>query len=172
LHGSKPWTIPDRLSAIAGGCASTLSGQESHSRRGYADSARGSWLTRAYRPKMHLPRPGGWHSRGVQVLFLKPGDFALGSGMSRAAARAALERRFAVRRRIDIVSSIPRPHADGGIHIGTWTECVDGSLFRCSNLPPGMTIEDAQRIVSQPGWKQAPRIPKPGHKRPPLKPEW
>ncbi len=81
---------------------------------------------------------------------MKPSDFALGSPESRAAARAALERRRAGRKRIDIVSSIPRPGGDGGIHLGTWIECDDGSLFRLSSIPAGMTIAEAERIVLQP----------------------
>ncbi len=86
---------------------------------------------------------------------MKPGDFALGSSQSRAAARALLERRFAARKRIDIVCSIPRPREDGEIHIGTWTEGADGSLFRFSSLPPGMTIEEAERIVAERGQREA-----------------
>jgi hypothetical protein len=61
----------------------------------------------------------------MQVLFMKPGDFALGSGKSRAAARTLLERRFAERRRLDVVSSVLRPTGDGEIRIGTWQEGVD-----------------------------------------------
>ena len=79
---------------------------------------------------------------------MKPSKYPLGSTQSRAAARALLERRFAGRRRIDLVSSVPRPGDDGGIHIGAWIECDDGSLFRLSTLPPGMTIEEAEQIVS------------------------
>jgi RecB family exonuclease len=85
---------------------------------------------------------------------LRLGDYALGSPQSRAAARALLERRFAERRRIDIVCSIPRPGAERGIQIGTWREGADGSLIRLSNLPPGMTIEEAERIVAQRGQQQ------------------
>lgn len=103
---------------------------------------------------------------------MKPGDFALGSSQSRAAARALLERRFAARKRLDIVSSIPRPGGDGGIHIGTWQEGQDGVLFRFSSIPPGMTIQEAERIASQPGWKPTAPPPEPERIRPPLKPEW
>jgi hypothetical protein len=35
-----------------------------------------------------------------------------------------------------------------------------------------MTIEEAELIVSQPGWKPTAPPPKPEHVRPPLKPEW
>jgi hypothetical protein len=80
---------------------------------------------------------------------MRPSEYPLGSIQSRAAARGLLEHRFASRRRIDIVSSIPRPGGNGGIHIGTWTECEDGSLFRFSSIPPGMTIEEAEQMVSR-----------------------
>jgi hypothetical protein len=79
---------------------------------------------------------------------LKPGEYPLGSAQSRAAARALLERRFAGRNRLDIVSSIPRPGGDGAIHIGAWSEAADGTLLRFSNIPAGMTLEEAERIVA------------------------
>lgn len=82
---------------------------------------------------------------------MKPSDYPLCSTQSRAAARALLEHRSEGRRRIDVVSSIPRPRGAGGIRIGAWIECEDGSLFRFSNVPPGMTIGEAERIVSQLG---------------------
>ena len=82
---------------------------------------------------------------------MKPGDFALGSPQSRAAARSLLETQRAERKRVDIVCSIPRPGDDGAIHLGKWIEKPDGSLFRFSNIPAGMTIAEAERIVSQPG---------------------
>jgi hypothetical protein len=43
--------------------------------------------------------------------------------------------------------------ANREIRIGTWIEGADGSLFRFSTIPPGMTIEEAEQIISQPGWK-------------------
>jgi hypothetical protein len=101
-----------------------------------------------------------------------PGRYPIGSPESRAAARAALERRYAQRRRIDVVSSIPRPGAEGEIRIGTWIEGEDGVLFRFSTIPPGMTIQEAERIVAQPGWKPTDPPVKPDRIRPPLKPEW
>jgi hypothetical protein len=39
---------------------------------------------------MHLHDPKGRNIRGVSVLFMKPGNYALGSTQSRAAARAML----------------------------------------------------------------------------------
>lgn len=90
---------------------------------------------------------------GASDSTLKPGRFPLGSAESRAAARALLERQRASRKRIDVVSSIPRPRAVGGIHIGTWIECDDGSLYRFSTVPAGMTVEGAERIAAH--WLQA-----------------
>jgi hypothetical protein len=87
---------------------------------------------------------------GATESWLRPGGFPLGSAQSRAAARAALESRYAARKRIDVICSIPR-HGGNTIRIGSWIEGADGSLFRLSNLPPGMTMEEAERIVSQPG---------------------
>ena len=79
----------------------------------------------------------------------RPGDYAVGSPQSRAAARALLERRFAARKRLEIVCSIPRPGAVGEIRIGEWIEGADGTIFRTSNIPAGMTIQEAERIVAK-----------------------
>jgi hypothetical protein len=104
---------------------------------------------------------------------MKPGDFALGSGQSRAAARAMLERRFASRKRMEIIYSIPRPGAaEGEIRIGDWIEGQNGMLFRTCNIPAGMTIQEAERIVSGPGWKPTAPPSEQDCKRPPLRPEW
>ena len=105
-----------------------------------------------------MANKGAQQTPGATGAGLRLGDYELGSPQSRATARALLERRFAGRRRIDIVSSIPRPGGDGGIRIGTWIEGADGSLFRFSSIPPGMTIEEAERIVSQPVWKPTPPL--------------
>ena len=70
------------------------------------------------------------------------------------------------------MSTIPRHGVDGEIRIGDWIEEPDETLFRASNIPAEMTTEEAERIVSQPGWKPSPRPPKPERIRPPLKPEW
>jgi hypothetical protein len=102
-----------------------------------------------------------------------PGRFPLGSSQSRAAARSLVERRLAGLKKIDLVISIPRPGAEEGeIRIGEWIEGPDGTLFRTSSLPAGMTIQEAERIVSQPGWKQTASPPNPVRNRPPLRPEW
>lgn len=103
----------------------------------------------------------------------RPGHYALVSGQSRAAARVLLDHRFAARKRIEIICSIPRPGAaEGEIRIGEWMEGANGTLIRTCNLPAGMTIHEAERIVSQPGWKPTVTPAVPERIRPPLKPEW
>lgn|SRR6185312_12478098 len=42
---------------------------------------------------MHLPKAGSWHGRAVSVLRMRPGNYALGSPQSRAAARSVLSER-------------------------------------------------------------------------------
>jgi hypothetical protein len=109
----------------------------------------------------------------VQVFSVKPGDFALGSRQSRAAARALLAKRLEARKKVQVICSIPRPGADvGDIRIGDWIEGPDGALFRICNIPAGMTIQEAERIVAPPGWKPTVPPAKPERIRPPLKPEW
>src|SRR5665213_1007682 len=81
---------------------------------------------------------------------IRPSDYPLGSRQSRAAARAILARRLAGRKRTEliIISSVPRPQSDG-IRIGEWRECTDRTLTRISLLPPGMTMREAERVVSE-----------------------
>jgi hypothetical protein len=88
--------------------------------------------------------------------FMKPSDYPLHSVPSRAAARALLERRLAGLRRIDVVSSVPRPGANGVTRIGTWIEGADGSLFRFSTIPAGMTIDGLADRTERRGWNVKP----------------
>jgi hypothetical protein len=78
---------------------------------------------------------------------VKPGDYPLRSCQSRAAPRSLLERRFAGRKRLDVVltSSVPRPGGALALMIGEWQEGADGTLTRFSMIPSGMTIEEAER---------------------------
>lgn len=142
------------------------------SRQRDSRSIGGDWPTRSTRQAMHLPYAPGWHVRALQVFCMKPNDYPLYSSRSRAAARALLASRIAARKRIEVVSTIPRPGADGEIRIGGWIEGPDGTLFRSSSIPAGTTIEEAERIVAKPGWKPSPQPPRPEIIRPPLKPEW
>jgi hypothetical protein len=83
-------------------------------------------------------------------------DYPIGSLQSRAAARAMLERRFAGRKRFEIVT---RPIVDDPDfvepRVGEWREGLDGTLWRHSYLPARMSIKEAERIASQPGLKQS-----------------
>jgi hypothetical protein len=115
---------------------------------------------------------GAQRPLGATGTGLRLGDYALGSPQSRAAARALLERKFAAQKRLEIICSIPRPGVAREINIGRWIEGSDGTLFRTSNIPAGMTIQEAERITSQPGWKPTAPPTKPECTRPPLKPEW
>lgn len=89
-----------------------------------------------------MANAGRQYGLGVADSSARPGTMLSDLRKSRAAARALLERRFAGRKRLDVVSSIPRTGGDGGM-------CDDGSLFRCSQIPPGMTVEGAERIAAQ-----------------------
>ena len=86
-----------------------------------------------------------------------------------ATGRALLERRFAARTRQTIIISGSDSKAP---RIGKWEEGADGSLGRICILPRGMTMQEAERIVLQPGWKPTAPPAKPERIRPPLKPEW
>lgn len=95
---------------------------------------------------------------GATDAGLKPADYPLGSAKSRAAARANLERRFAGRKKLDVVTRcIVDVPGFTEPQLGEWRECSDGTLLRHSRLPAGMTIEAAERIVKQQGSKPTPR---------------
>jgi|HubBroStandDraft_1064217.scaffolds.fasta_scaffold501025_1 hypothetical protein len=64
----------------------------------------------------------------------------------------------------EVSCSVPR--------IGEWQEGADGNLVRIRALPDGMTMQEAERIVSQPGWKTTTQPSKPGRVRSPLEGEW
>jgi phosphoribosylformimino-5-aminoimidazole carboxamide ribonucleotide (ProFAR) isomerase len=76
---------------------------------------------------------------------MKPGDYAVGSPQSRAAARALLERRFAGRIRRTIIVDLDTDCTEP--RIGEWREGTDGSMGRVCALPDGMTMREAERIV-------------------------
>ena len=93
---------------------------------------------------------GAKRGLGATGVGFQPRNYPLGSPQSRAAARGVLARRFADRKRFDtiIVSATPRPCGDV-IRIGEWSEDKDGTLRRTSFLPPGMSMEEAERIISE-----------------------
>ena len=74
-----------------------------------------------------------------------PGDYAIGSPQSRAAARALLERRFAGRIRRTIIVDLDTDCTE--LSIGEWREGADGSLGRVCALPDGITMQEAEGIV-------------------------
>ena len=54
--------------------------------------------------------------------------------------------------------------------ITAWREGADGQLYRKAYLSPGMTLEEAERIVAEHGWKPPVRTVR---RQPrPLVPEW
>ena len=80
----------------------------------------------------------------------RPGDFPLGSRESRAAARLLLNSLANTRRRIEIVSHIPRPGQDGTKpHVSDWNDFGD-ALMRMVYVPPGMSFEEALKLVDRP----------------------
>ena len=103
-----------------------------------------------------------------------PGRFPVGSAQSRAAARTLLERRNAGRKRLNIILSTECDSVSTEPRLGEWREGADGTLIRFCFLPAGMELEEAERIVSQPGWKPAAAaaLAKAERARPPLEPEW
>jgi hypothetical protein len=103
----------------------------------------------------------------------RPGQYAVGSPQSRAAAGAILERRFGARDRLQIIFPLSLRHPGCKEPFsGEWTEGIDGTLYRNCSLPDGITLEEAGRVVSQPG--RTPSVPplKQERERPPLNPEW
>jgi hypothetical protein len=89
---------------------------------------------------------------GATDAGVMPGEYPLGSPQSRAAARAMLKRRLEGRKRVDfVVRCIVDVPGFTKPQVGDWVECDDGMLMRCSHLPAGMTIEQAERIAAAGG---------------------
>ena len=77
----------------------------------------------------------------------KPGNFALGSIGSRAAARALLQRRQDAYERRDVILSVdahqqPIPSASAWNH-----DPKDQSMGRVVSIPDGMTLAEGLRVV-------------------------
>jgi hypothetical protein len=86
---------------------------------------------------------------GATDAGVSPGKYPLGSPQSRAAARAMLTRRWERRERVDfVVRHIGAVPGFTKPQVSDWVECDDGTLMRCSHLPAGMTIEQAERIAA------------------------
>jgi hypothetical protein len=95
-------------------------------------------------------------------------DFQIGSPESRAAARAAVEQRHASqkRRELVIINDIPRPNRESdpdfdplGPIVHDWHMADDGVLERVCLIPPGMTVEDAERICAEKKARNSKRSP-------------
>jgi hypothetical protein len=67
---------------------------------------------------------------------MMPENYPIRSLASRAAARLQLARSKASRKRLRIVSNVPRPGTDSLlVHFGDWQECPDGTLFQMVYVP-------------------------------------
>jgi hypothetical protein len=71
---------------------------------------------------------------GATDAGVSPGKYPLGSPQSRAAARAILARRFAERKREELVVTHYALGPDK-MRVGEWNESGDGTLIRVSHLP-------------------------------------
>jgi len=86
----------------------------------------------------------------------KPGDFPIGSALSRAAARMLLKNQRDTRRRVEMVTNVAFIYEDeAGRPLDTsrpqatpWTGDTE-TLVRILYAPDGMTIEEARRIVDR-----------------------
>jgi hypothetical protein len=107
---------------------------------------------------------GAQQSLGATGSGQRPGDYALGSVESRAAARAVVvQRRGSQKRReLVIICDVPRPNRENdpefdavGPIVHDWHLAEDGVLERMCIIPPGMTVEEAERICTERKvWKQ------------------
>lgn len=75
----------------------------------------------------------------------RPGQFPVGSPSSRAAARSLIEERRSRADMTDIVDALANV---GTPMFGPWMEDEDGSFTRRSQIPPGMTFEEAMLAAS------------------------
>ena len=67
---------------------------------------------------------------------MRPDNYPISSPASRAAVRLQLARSKASRKRLRLVSNIPRPGTDEmHVHFGGWQECPDGTLFQMVYVP-------------------------------------
>jgi hypothetical protein len=102
------------------------------------------------------------------LVNVRPADFPVGSPESRAAARAAVEQRRASqkRRELVIVHSVPSPNRESdpdfdplGPIVHEWRMAEDGVLERTCWIPPGMTVEEAERICAEQKARRSKRSP-------------
>jgi len=71
----------------------------------------------------------------------------LGSERSRAAARQMLLQKRAEegQKQFTLINDLYW----GEPHIGPWVEAEDGELVRICNIPEGMSLEEAERIIAE-----------------------
>ena len=91
----------------------------------------------------------GRNLRSVPVLrmTLHPGQFPVGSAVSRAAARALIDERRSQSKRRELViikDGLAAPK------FGDWNEGDDGMFTRSSSIPAGMIYEEAERVAGLP----------------------
>ena len=85
---------------------------------------------------------------------LKPGDFPLGSALSRAAARMLLNNQPDLRKRAEIVANVLLSDLDGVLpdpakpHATPWVG-DDKGLVRILYVPKGMSVEEARKVVDE-----------------------
>jgi hypothetical protein len=94
---------------------------------------------------MQLPNPSSRNLGGLQVLSMKPGDFALGSMKSRAAARLLLSQRHSSEERREIILGGRNLAAPKATEWGGGDK--DGVLGRIVSIPEGMTIAEGLRAL-------------------------
>jgi hypothetical protein len=81
---------------------------------------------------------------------LRPGDFPLGSTLSRAAARLLMKERRDTRKRVTLISNVCRSGGDENEpHVGPWRDFGD-TLMRMIYLP-NVWLKPGQAIPSCPG---------------------
>ena len=81
---------------------------------------------------------------------LRPGDFPIGSALSRAAARLLMKERHDTRKRVEIISNICRPDGDKNEpHVGQWQDFGE-TLMRMIYLP-SVCLKPGQAVPSCPG---------------------
>ena len=77
---------------------------------------------------------------------MKPGDYALGSEQSRAAARRLAEKRLVGREMIRLIVDIEKGAEPG---CTSWIEGPDGKFGCVFGLPEGMSMEEAEKRIGE-----------------------
>ena len=83
----------------------------------------------------------------LQVLYMKPSDYPLGSGQSRVAARKLLEQRQSTKERVELIlgrHNLPENQP----RTSEWIEnAKEGRRFRTIRIPAGMTLAEGLRAI-------------------------